>query len=484
MSALNVNTLSAELELSWTGAINTARAGHGLMQWKNCQSLRAANSTLQPSQPCDWLKVHNSGQAMSYQARQVLEQLHNQQTPGALCVLRVTELRLIAEAFGQRAGSELMGLVATQLRASMRQWDLLEQVSEDEFLLIVVGDSSAEDLCLAAQRLLGAASGAYEVQGLRSHIHASLGIARFPKDASEADSLLQYARISLYENRGGNNRNYHFFSPELLGQLQSQLWMLTELQDALAAERFELHYQPQFDVATQQIMGVEALVRLRTAAGEHIGPDKFIPLAEKHGLIVPIGSWVMRQACRQLKVLQQQGHGQLRMAVNVSPLQLLEDDFVAMVCAAVESAGIRYSDLELEITEGQVLQYLPLIETAFSELAAKGVRIAIDDFGTGFSALAYLTRMHWSCVKIDRAFLARVGDDPAAGRLVQAIIAMATELGLEVVAEGVEYEQQYRFLQNSGCQRAQGFGYSRPHTEADLPEQLQQRKLPVWPISI
>ena len=256
--------------------------------------------------------------------------------------------------------------------------------------------------------------------------------------------------------------------------------MAAELEEALAHERFELHYQPLFDIESQRTLGAEALLRLRSEEGELIAPDRFIPLAEEMGLIVPIGRWVMNEACQQLKRWHRLGHGHLRMAVNVSPAQLSDERFVETVIEAVEAAGIDYSDLELEITEGQVVEYLPLIEKAFTELNARGVRIAIDDFGTGYSALAYLTRLHWSTVKIDRAFLADIPHESNAARIVAAIVAMAGELGLQITAEGVETEAQYRFLSEAGCHFGQGYGYARPQPAADFLRLLQQPETTGW----
>jgi EAL domain-containing protein (putative c-di-GMP-specific phosphodiesterase class I) len=294
------------------------------------------------------------------------------------------------------------------------------------------------------------------------HVNGSLGIARFPLDAAEPALLMRFARIALHETMPGSPVPYHFFNSTLLKQLQERVWLAAELEQALATERFELHYQPLFDIATQRTLGAEALLRLRTEEDELIPPDRFVPLAEELGLIAPIGRWVLREACQQLKQWQQQGHDPLRIAVNVSPVQLADENFVAEVIEAVEDAGIAYHDLELEITESQIVEYLPLVEQAFQTLSAMGVRIAIDDFGTGYSALAYLTRLHWHTVKIDRTFLTNVPHDASAAQVVSAIIAMAGELGLQVTAEGVETEAQYRFLVEEGCDKGQGYGYARP----------------------
>ena len=414
------------------------------------------------------------------QVLDTLQRLKDADRPGALCVLRLNEYRLLEETFGRRIGQDLLQLVGNRLRAGLRGNDLLEQIAEDEFVLILDGQTESEQLANIARRLLTDCSGVYTLEGLRMHVNASLGIARFPVDAGEPALLMRFARIALHESDPGSPSPYHFFSQKLLEQLQSRVWMAAELEEALAHERFELHYQPLFDIESQRTLGAEALLRLRSGEGELIAPDRFIPLAEEMGLIVPIGRWVMNEACQQLKRWHQQGYGQLRMAVNVSPVQLSDERFVDMVSEAVETAGIDYSDLELEITEGQVVEYLPLIEKAFKALNARGVRIAIDDFGTGYSALAYLTRLHWSTVKIDRAFLADIPHESNAGRIVAAIVAMAGELGLRVTAEGVETEAQYRFLSEAGCHFGQGFGYARPQPAADFLRLLQRPEASGW----
>ena len=393
--------------------------------------------------------------------------------PGALCVLRLNEYRLLEETFGRRIGQTLLKLIATRIRASLRSDNLLEQIAEDEFVLILDGQMESQQLINIAQRLLSNCTGVYTLEGLRMRVNASLGITRFPEDTSSPALLMRFARIALHETDPCSSAPYHFFSQKLLKRLQTRVWLAAELEEALAEERFELHYQPLFDIESQRTLGAEALLRLRTEEGELIAPDRFIPLAEEMGLIAPIGHWVVRKACHQLKQWHRQGYEHLRMAVNVSPAQLADERFVEVVSEAVQSADLAYSDLELEITEGQVVQYLPLIEEAFKELNARGVRIAIDDFGTGYSALAYLTRLHWSTVKIDRAFLTGIPQESNACRVVDAIVAMTGELGLEVTAEGVETVAQYQYLAEAGCHFGQGFGYAQPQSARDFLQLLQ-----------
>jgi len=244
--------------------------------------------------------------------------------------------------------------------------------------------------------------------------------------------------------------------------LRNRVWMIAELERALEQDRLVLHYQPQYDIKTQRVVGVEALVRLVTTSGTLIGPDEFIKLAEESGQILQLGRWVMEEACQQLGRWQQAGLGRLRMAVNISPCQLMANDFCARVDAAVSRAGIRHSDLELEITERQLVDTLPCIEQTLHKLTAKGVHLAVDDFGSGYSSMAYLVQLAIATVKVDRDFISRVSEDERAGYIVKLNIAMARELGLGLSAGGIETEAQRRFLLQSGCELGQGYSFARP----------------------
>ncbi len=474
------NNQAGASSLQLDNVIEFPQRGNILIEDSCSQSLAAAGAQNSLVQVWDKAGSQDGLDGVPTNVLNSLRRIKSEGSPGALCVLRLNEYRLLEETFGRRIGTELVNLIGARLRADLRSTNLLEQIAEDEFALILDGRVDHEQLVSIAQRLVKNCTGVYTLEGLRMHVNASLGIARFPEDASEPALLMRFARIALHETDPYSPAPYHFFSQKLLKQLQNRVWMAAELEEALRNNRFELHYQPLFDIETQRTLGAEALLRLRTEEGELIGPNRFVQLAEEMGLIIPIGGWVVREACQQLACWHQQGYPHLRMAVNVSPAQLADDRFVEMVSEAVQRAGIAYSDLELEITEGQVVEYLPLIETAFKELSDMGVRIAIDDFGTGYSALSYLTRLHWSTVKIDRAFLTNIPHERNAGRVVAAIVAMAGELGLEVTAEGVEVEGQYHFLAQAGCQFGQGYGYARPQTARDFLRQLQLSEAIGW----
>ena len=480
MYGSNQNTPSVDTCLKLDNVIEFPQQGKGKAEFQNYRSTAAKRTHSTLLQVWDGVGSEDGLDGVPADVLSTLQRLKFEGRSGALCVLRLNEYRILEETFGRRIVKELSNLIGSRLRTSLRSNNLLEQISDDEFVLILDGLVDREQMVNIAQRLLRNCTGVYTLEGLRMHVKAKLGIAWFPEDANEPALLMRFARIALHETDPCSPTPYHFFSQKLLKQLQVRIWMAAELEDALADKRFELHYQPLFDIKTQRTLGAEALLRLRTEDGELIAPDRFIPLAEEMGLIASIGCWVVREACEQLKHWHRQGYTHLRMAVNVSPAQLADERFVDVVSEAVEGAGLAYNDLELEITEGKVVEYLPLIEKAFKELSSRGVRIAIDDFGTGYSALAYLTRLHWSTVKIDRTFLTAIPQESNAGQVVDAIVAMADELGLEVTAEGVETEAQYRFLAEAGCHLGQGFGYARPQTTEEFLRLLQIPETTGW----
>jgi EAL domain-containing protein (putative c-di-GMP-specific phosphodiesterase class I) len=238
--------------------------------------------------------------------------------------------------------------------------------------------------------------------------------------------------------------------------------MVNQIEAALEQDRFILHYQPQYNTDNRHIVGMEALLRMQSSQGEMIRPDLFIPVAEQHDLIIPIGNWVIHHTCQQLRQWQDAGYQSIRMAINVSPKQLTDDAIIDVISQAVNEAGIEYSDLELEITEQCLISNMEVAVKVLNELSQKGVRIALDDFGTGYSAFLYLCQLPIDVIKIDRAFIADSASDKKARLVIQGIVNIAKSLGMEVVAEGVETEQQQQFIAQVGCDIGQGFGFAQP----------------------
>ncbi len=381
----------------------------------------------------------------------------------AACLwFRTGKYGVVEEIHGHAAGQKLMKHIEARLGECLREDDVLCRVTDNEFAIVLYGIEDMNHVASVADRVLAHCGGIYDTGDLRLHVRASIGIAMYPADAKQPHDLLRFARMALRDVNQQHPTQYRIFSPQLLTRLRDRAWTVTELQRALEQDRLVLHYQPQYAIDTQRIVAVEALVRLVTESGELLGPDHFIDLAEQTGQIHQLGRWVMEQACQQLGRWQKAGSRRLRMAVNISPAQLMATDFCAMVDAAVSRAGIQHSDLELEITERQVVEHLPRVEQTLRTLTAKGVRVAIDDFGTGYSSLAYLMQMSIHAVKVDRGFMAQIPENGRAGRIVALIIDMARELELDLTAEGIETDAQHRFLLESGCAFGQGYNFARP----------------------
>ena len=345
-------------------------------------------------------------------------------------------------------------------------------MAHNEFVILLDRLEQREDVAHIAGRLLAHCTGGYHVAGLRLAMKGRIGMSLYPHDTSEPETLLRYARVALREACPQRGEHCHFFASEQLDRLRDQVWMAAEIEQAIEQQRVVLHYQPQYAIDTQRVVGVEALVRLQGTNGELIGPNHFIELAEETGLIVPLGRYVIEEACRQLARWRRTGCGALRMAVNVSPRQLLEADFIELIDRAVANAGIRHSDLELEITERQVVEHMAEVEQTLRTLTGRGVRFAIDDFGTGYSSLAYLMQLSVTTVKIDRAFMAQIPAESRAADIVTAIVAMARALGLTLTAEGIETPEQHQFLLEAGCELGQGFGFARPQDAETIRQYL------------
>lgn len=388
-----------------------------------------------------------------------------------LMVLRLCKHRELEEAFGQQVGESLMQQGAQRIHECLRADDVLKQISDDEFAIVLDRVKRLDQVARVARRLVSACGGDYVIDDMSFSERAAIGIAVFPEDGQDCTDLIRFARIALRDADAGGMSGYRFFSEQMIEHQREQVCMFAELQRAVLEDRLQLNYQPQYALDGDQIVGVEALLRMVSESGELIYPERFIAHAEDSGLIVAIGHWVIREACQQLRRWHDTGFSNLRIAVNVSPRQLHDDQLLAVIEHAVASAGIAYSDLELELTEQSIVENLPLVQGLLHGLLEKGVRVAVDDFGTGYSSFAYLARLPVTTIKMDRSFLVDVPADARAGKTVAAMIAMARELDLEVVAEGVETPAQQAFLQAADCHIGQGFLLARPQT-ADVLDKL------------
>ena len=397
----------------------------------------------------------------------MLRRVHEACGAAALLLLRVPEYEAFVESFGYACGEALDTQISQRLARSLRGNDGILPCGTGRYMVVIPEPESPYELEDICERVIGATSGSYDLGDVTPRVSAAVGVAVYPMDSPRIDDVVRYANVALRramaQGTASARKRYCCFSEEMLARQRHRLWMEGEIRRALDERRFRLHYQPQYARDGCAIVGVEALLRMVSHEGDLVLPGEFIGVAEDCGAIIELGGWVLREACRQFAEWRRAGNDSLqRIAVNVSPRQLEDPGLAETVEEAIAAAGIAPDNLELEITESSVLELLPVSRDGLQRLRALGVRIAIDDFGAGYSTFINLTRLPLDTFKLDRSFLTNVSQDARARQVVNAMIAMARELGYEIVAEGVETEQQLSFLQASGCHLLQGFGLARP----------------------
>ncbi|HEY5896284.1 MAG TPA: EAL domain-containing protein, partial [Burkholderiales bacterium] len=372
------------------------------------------------------------------------------------------DFKLVNDTQGHAAGDDLLKEMAKRLQGSLRDGDTVARISGDEFAVILGDLARPDDAALVAQKILDRLAAPTLVQGQEVVVTASIGIATFPADGDNAEALLGAADAAMYRAKQSGRNAFQFFTADINQRTRARAQMGIELRRALERREFSLAYQPKIDLANGQPCGAEALLRWHHPERGLVAPVEFIPVLEETGLIVPVGEWVLRRACEDLKGWQSLGAPAMPVAVNLSARQFRQHDLEERIRSIVAGAGIDPSLIELEITESQLMHDPDHAIRVLRALGDAGVRIAIDDFGTGYSSLAYLTRFPLASLKIDRSFVADVLHDEADATIVRTIVDMAHTLGFTVIAEGVELDSQASFLRALGCEQAQGFLFARP----------------------
>ncbi len=400
--------------------------------------------------------------------RHALAQAQRKKRKMALMFIDLDRFKNINDTLGHEVGDRLLMEVARRLRASVREGDTVARLGGDEFLVLLEEVDSFQTVATMAQRIRRELCRSAEVDNYQLVATGSIGISMYPADADTAEELLKCADVAMYYAKEEGKDNYQFYTPRLNARAHEMLLLERDLRLALDEEQLCLFYQPQVDLKTGQLIGVEALVRWHHPQQGLVPPDDFIPLAEETGLIGPIGEWVLREACHQQVRWQQQGYPALRMAVNISGRQLKQPDFCETVDLILTETGIDPEFLELEITESIIMRDVKSTITILSDLRMRGIRLAIDDFGTGYSSLSYLNRFPVDQLKIDHSFVFRLGDDKEPVVIVDAVIALGRSMNLEAIAEGIESQQQMEILASRGCHLGQGYLFSRPISESEL----------------
>jgi len=392
--------------------------------------------------------------------------------PLSVLFVDLDEFKLVNDTLGHAGGDELLKEVAARLHSCVRSGDTVARISGDEFAVLLADMAKPEDAGLVAQKIIDRLGEPFHIQGKEVFVTASIGIAAFPADGADAETLIGAADAAMYRAKQSGRNAYQFFTAEIERRTRARALLGGELRRALEREEFRLVYQPKFDLKTDRPSGAEALLRWQHPTRGVVSPADFIPILEESGLIVPVGEWVLRQACTDIRAWESQGVKPFPVAVNLSARQFRQLDLAARMRSIVSAAGIASHLIELEITESQLMQDPDHAIRAMRSLVEAGIRIVIDDFGTGYSSLAYLTRFPLSALKIDRSFVAGVLDHAGDATIVRTIIEMAHTLGFAVIAEGVENAGQKHFLRGLGCEQAQGFLFSRPISAESMAEML------------
>ncbi len=392
----------------------------------------------------------------------------------AVFFLDLDHFKTINDSLGHHMGDELLKQVSLRLQETLREEDTVARLGGDEFMAVVEDIESSSQVALVADKILKAVAAPISLEGKSLYITTSLGISLFPEHGTSVGELMKNADAAMYKAKESGRNNIQFYTSEITDAVLARLSMENQLRRALEQDEFELHYQPQCNTVSGDIIGMEALIRWRDPeSGELIPPDRFLSFAEEAGLILPIGRWVLNTACRQCRVWLDSGFDGIRVAVNLSARQLDKDDLLLSIEDALQQSGLPGTHLELELTESCIMQKPEQAVGILGDIRDLGVTLAIDDFGTGYSSLNYLKLLPFDKLKIDRTFVNDIPQDSDDMAIARAIVGLGHTLQMSVIAEGVETADQYRFLMDIGCNYLQGYLLSRPVSVVDATAVLE-----------
>ena len=391
----------------------------------------------------------------------------------AILFLDLDKFKDINDSLGHSVGDLLLQEVAERLKRFAREQDTMARLGSDEFLIMLTHIKDLHDAAVAAERIMDRMTAEFVVQGHSLNVSCTIGISMFPENGVDCDTLVKNADAAMYSAKADGRNNFRFFTEEMNTQAVERLAVESSLRSALAKNQLFVMYQPQMDIASGKIIGLEALARWQHPKLGLVPPDKFIPIAENSGLIIPIGEWVLRTVCRQAKKWQDEGLPAVSVAVNVSAVQFRQRGFCQLIRSVLQDSGLDPQYLELELTESLLLANAEVTLSVLKELKSMGITLAIDDFGTGYSSFGYLKQFRVSKLKIDCLFIRDVAVNPDDAAITTAIIGMAKSLHLKVIAEGVENEAQMSFLRAHLCDEIQGYYFSKPLTVDKVADTLR-----------
>ena len=391
----------------------------------------------------------------------------------ALMFIDLDRFKTINDSLGHHYGDKLLQGVAERLTAGLRAEDTVARLGGDEFVVLLAEINTPTAAGSVAQKLLDALALPMDIEGQQQSVSGSIGISIYPEDGTTLRELMSNADSAMYHAKKVGRGNHQFFAPEMNAAAGARLQLEQALRLALERKEFELHYQPKVDVASGEVVAMEALVRWRSPTRGLVPPYEFISVAEEIGLIIPLGAWVLRAACEQNQAWQDAGLARLRVAVNLSAYQFRQKDLPEFVASVLEQTGMSGEHLELEVTESVVMHNPQEAVRILEELSAQGIHISVDDFGTGYSSLSYLKQFRLDTLKIDRSFVRDINSDADDAAIVRSVIALAHSLRLQVIAEGVETPEQLEYLRALGCDQYQGYLRSKPVPAAEFEAMLR-----------
>lgn len=406
-----------------------------------------------------------------------IHQSLEQDIPLALILLDLDRFQIINETLGYSAGDVVLGTMVNRVKETLRQNDLFARIGGDSFVVVIENRVDDNTLHLIVQRILTSIRDEIVVNDDKLNVTASLGVSFCPEHGDNTDELLKNAEIAMYRAKASGGNIFSIYDDQYYKEIEKKLTIQTKLKQALDNQLLEVFYQPKVSVESGEIVGMEALLRWKREDGTYLPPDQFIPIAEECGLIYPISRWVIREALYKLAELHKDGYKQLHMAVNVSPLLFRSMTFAHSLLAVVEETGLDPDSIELEITEGILMDEEEQVKNELDKIKAAGFRLAIDDFGTGYSSLSYLKQFNINALKIDRSFIMKMAKDNDYLEIVKAIVSIAKNLNLDTVAEGVEEQFEFEMLRDIECNQIQGYYFSRPLPFNKLQDLLAEKKI-------